>query len=45
MPQFEWDADKEVVNSKNHGVSFHEAQSGFGDDLSLTIPDPDESGT
>lgn len=43
MLEFEWDPEKEVESSKKHGVSFHEAQSAFGDDLSLTIPDPDHS--
>jgi uncharacterized protein len=43
MLEFEWDPEKEVENSKKHGVSFHEAQSAFADHLSLTIPDPDHS--
>jgi uncharacterized protein len=43
MLEFEWDPEKEVENSKKHGVTFHEAQSAFADDLSLTIPDPDHS--
>lgn len=43
MLEFEWDPAKEVENSKKHGVSFHEAQSAFVDDLSLTISDPEHS--
>lgn len=43
MLEFEWDPEKERQNIKKHGVSFHEAQSAFADDLSLTIQDPDHS--
>lgn len=44
MPmEFEWDPDKEAENIRKHGVSFHEAQSVFGDPLSLTILDPEHS--
>lgn len=43
MLEFEWDPAKEVENSKKHGVSFHETQSAFEDDLSLTISDPEHS--
>jgi uncharacterized DUF497 family protein len=41
--QFEWDPDKAVANIKNHGVSFDEASSVFGDPLATTIDDPDHS--
>jgi uncharacterized DUF497 family protein len=37
---FEWDAKKAQSNAKKHGVSFLEASTVFGDDKSLTIPDP-----
>jgi uncharacterized DUF497 family protein len=37
---FEWDSEKAVTNQEKHGVSFLEAATAFGDDLSLTIPDP-----
>lgn len=40
---FEWDPEKEAENLRKHSVSFHEAQSVFGDPLSLTVPDPDHS--
>jgi uncharacterized protein len=43
MLEFEWDPDKEGENSKKHGISFHEAQSAFADELSLTVQDPDHS--
>jgi hypothetical protein len=43
MLKFEWDPDKELENARKHGVSFHEAQSAFADELSLTIQDPDHS--
>jgi uncharacterized protein len=40
---FEWDKKKAALNLRNHGVSFEEAATAFGDPLSLTIPDPDHS--
>ena len=41
--KFEWDPDKAVLNLQNHGVSFEDAASVFGDPLAATIPDPDHS--
>jgi hypothetical protein len=41
--QFEWDTDKAQANVRDHGVTFEEAQTVFGDPLSLTWPDPDHS--
>jgi len=41
---FEWDAAKAELNLGNHGVSFEEAVTVFGDPLSITIDDPDHSG-
>ena len=41
--EFEWDYDKATTNLEKHGVSFEEAASTFGDELSLTINDPDHS--
>lgn len=38
--QFEWDRKKARSNKKNHGVTFEEASTIFGDPLSITIPDP-----
>lgn len=32
------------TNVRKHGVSFFEAREVFGDELSLTVPDPDHSG-
>ena len=40
---FEWDPDKAASNLKDHGVSFDEATTAFGDLLALNIPDPDHS--
>jgi uncharacterized protein len=40
---FEWDANKARENLQNHGVSFEEATTVFGDPLSLTIDDPTHS--
>ena len=41
--QFTWDPKKDESNRKDHGVSFEEATTVFGDPLSGTIPDPDHS--
>ena len=37
---FEWDAKKAKSNLDKHGISFEEASTVFGDQRSLTIPDP-----
>ncbi len=41
--EFEWDDDKAESNEHKHGVSFTEAETVFGDPLSLTGYDPDHS--
>jgi hypothetical protein len=41
--EFEWDDDKSVSNRKQHGISFHEAATVFGDPLAITFSDPDHS--
>ena len=41
--QFEWDADKAAANIPNHGVSFTEAMTIFGDPPEMTMFDPDRS--
>jgi hypothetical protein len=41
--EFEWDPKKAALNLKQHGVSFQEATTVFGDPLSITAPDPDHS--
>ena len=38
--EFEWDEDKAESNERKHGVGFSEAQTVFGDPLSLTGYDP-----
>ena len=43
MFQIEWDAEKAESNFRKHGVAFTEAASIFGDDLSVTVYDPDRS--
>ena len=43
--RFSWDPRKAAANLRKHGVSFEEASTAFGDPLSLTIPDPDHSGS
>jgi uncharacterized DUF497 family protein len=40
---FEWDPRKAEVNLRKHGISFTEAGTVFGDELAVTIPDPDHS--
>lgn len=41
--EFEWDPSKAEINLRKHGVSFTEAGTVFGDDLAITVPDPDHS--
>jgi len=41
--EFEWDRRKAEVNLKKHGVSFAEAGTIFGDELAITVSDPDHS--
>ena len=44
MPlEFTWDRSKATSNLEKHGVSFEEASTAFGDPLSITVPDPDQS--
>ena len=38
---FEWDPRKAETNLRKHGVSFNEAATIFGDELAMTVPDPD----
>jgi len=40
---FEWDPRKAEVNLRKHGISFTEAGTVFGDDLAITVSDPDHS--
>lgn len=40
---FEWDANKNRINIRKHGVSFEEARSVFLDEEALLIDDPDHS--
>jgi uncharacterized DUF497 family protein len=41
--EFEWDDNKAEHNFANHGVTFHEAATVFGDPLAITFDDPDHS--
>lgn len=41
--RFVWDKRKATANTRKHGVTFEEAASVFGDDLSLTIADTEHS--
>jgi len=41
--KFTWDPAKAAQNLIDHGVSFDEATTAFGDALAATIPDPDHS--
>ncbi len=38
--EFEWHPKKAEINLKKHRVSFEEANTVFGDYLSVTFPDP-----
>jgi uncharacterized protein len=40
---FEWDPNKAEINLRKHGISFAEAGTVFGDELAITVPDPDHS--
>lgn len=39
----EWDKNKNLINQRDHGVSFEEAATVFNDPLSLTVPDEEHS--
>jgi len=41
--KFEWDTRKARLNFAKHAVSFEEAATVFGDERSVTIPDPAHS--
>jgi uncharacterized DUF497 family protein len=41
--EFSWDPKKAARNLKDHGVSFGEAATIFGDSLAITFDDPDHS--
>ena len=41
--QFAWDPKKAVSNLRDHGITFEEASSVFGDALAITFDDPDHS--
>ncbi len=41
--KLDWDSNKAAANLRNHGVSFHEAGTVFGDPMALTFDDPDHS--
>jgi uncharacterized protein len=41
--EFEWDPRKARINLRKHGVSFTEAGTIFGDELAITVSDPDHS--
>lgn len=41
--KFQWNPDKANSNIQKHGVSFEEAVTIFGDQLAVTIADPDHS--
>ena len=41
--KFEWDPKKAGRNKQEHGVTFHEGATVFGDPLAITFADPDHS--
>ena len=40
---FEWDEKKAISNMKKHRISFEEASTAFGDELSITIEDKEHN--
>lgn len=42
---FEWDENKNKINTTKHGVDFIEASSTFYDDKAILFDDPDHSET
>ena len=40
---FKWDPAKAAANVQEHGVTFDDASTVFGDPLALLMPDPDHS--
>ena len=40
---FEWDPRKSEINIRKHGIPFNEAATVFGDELAITVLDPDHS--
>lgn len=40
---FEWDAKKEKLNVKKHGISFEDAKAAFYDETAIVFHDPDHS--
>ena len=41
--QFTWDSNKDIANTKKHGVSFIEARSVFYDEYAIQFFDPEHS--
>lgn len=41
--RFEWDAAKERINVRKHGISFEEARTAFYDEKAIQYYDPDHS--
>ena len=41
--QFEWDAEKNRINIKKHGISFEEAKTVFFDEYAILFDDPEHS--
>jgi hypothetical protein len=41
--RFEWDGQKDKLNTQKHGISFDEGVTIFYDTLSATFDDPDHS--
>jgi uncharacterized DUF497 family protein len=41
--RFSWDPNKDLLNLRDHGITFQEATTVFGDSLAVTVSDPDHS--
>jgi len=41
--RFSWNPSKDLLNQRDHGITFQEATTVFGDSLAVTVSDPDHS--
>jgi len=41
--RFSWDPKKDLLNQRDHDITFQEATTVFGDALAITVSDPDHS--
>jgi len=41
--RFSWDLSKDLLNQRDHGITFQEPTTVFGDSLAVTVSDPAHS--